>query len=132
MKRLLLFLSTLIVWLPLAVTAVPTPSLSEFYWSPVTLTVNGAPLTNLAGYRIYYSANPQLPYSQMYEVSNPLATSLPIGEIIHTDGEYYATITAYTTSGLESNYSQQISFFLSQGQVQNPNIPAAPLGFGVR
>ena len=131
-KRGLLMLTAIGIWLPLTLSATPTPALNEFYWSAVNTTVNGAPLENLAGYRIYCTGNPQQPYALSFEVPNPLTTSLPVTDVVHNDGQYYCAITAYTTTGLESNYSQQISFFMNEGQVTNPAIPAAPGSFGVR
>lgn len=132
MRRVSLMFLAVIVWLPLTLSATPTPALNEFYWSPVTLRADGAPLTDLAGYRIYCGTSGEVGYPIAFEIANPSATTLPIVDVVHEDGHYYCSITAFSGAGLESQYSEQINFFLKQGQVLNPATPAVPSSFGVR
>lgn len=75
-------------------------------WQPPTENTDGTPITTLAGYNIYYGTAPQT-YTSTIKVSNPgLATyvvqSLPAGK-------YYFAVSAYDSSGAESDYSQEVS-----------------------
>ena len=64
---------------------------------------------NIAGYRVYYgleSGNYTETLDVSYQVKAEL-TGLLVGET------YYSAVTAYNTSGLESDYSNEISFTVS-------------------
>ncbi len=73
-------------------------------WDAPTTNEDGTPLTDLAGYTVYYgieSAN----YTENIDVGNVLTytvTNL-------SDGTYYFAVTAYDTSGNESDYSNEVN-----------------------
>jgi len=75
-------------------------------WSAVTQTADGSPLTNLAGYRIYFGADPGNLVSQM-EIDNATATSASIQEL--PPGTVYFQVTAFTTNDDESDRSAMVS-----------------------
>lgn len=77
-------------------------------WNPPTTNVDGTPLTDLAGYRIYYGTSTGN-YTQNINVGN--VTTYQLASL--TDGyTYYFAITAYDTLGNESAYSNEISKFM--------------------
>ncbi len=74
-------------------------------WDPPTTNVGKTPLTDLAGFIIYYGTDSGV-YSNSINVGN--ITTYQVGNL--TEGfTYYFTITAYDTSGNESEYSGEAS-----------------------
>ena len=71
-------------------------------WTAPTENTNGAPLTNLAGYTIYYGPSAS-EMTQTIQVANPGATSYVVGNL--SAGTYYFAISAYTTMGTQSAQS---------------------------
>ena len=66
--------------------------------------VDGTPLTDLAGYRIYYGTVSRT-YSDMVEVTDPQTTSHTLDL---TSGDYYVAMTALDLEGNESAYSNEV------------------------
>jgi hypothetical protein len=89
----------------IAVTEVGTKS-ATLSWKAPTLNSNGTPLTNLAGYRIYYGKS-----------ATALAHSITINSVgvtthVVTDlssGTYYFALMAFNTAGIESKLSDVVS-----------------------
>lgn len=74
-------------------------------WTAPTTNADGSALTDLAGYKIYYGVVPGT-YSTSIDVGGN--TSYQISNL--TAGRtYYFTVTAYSTSGGESDYSNEVS-----------------------
>jgi len=100
MKKLIL---SLILFSMLFVTPAFAADVS-LSWDAPTTNEDGTPLTDLAGYTVYYgieSAN----YTENIDVGNVLTytvTNL-------SDGTYYFAVTAYDTSGNESDYSNEVN-----------------------
>jgi hypothetical protein len=73
-------------------------------WDAPTTHVDGTPLTDLAGYKLYYGTS-----SGNYNVA------IDAGKVttFKVDGlspiTYYFAVTAYDSSGNESNYSNEVS-----------------------
>jgi hypothetical protein len=75
-------------------------------WETPTLDVNGNPLTDLAGYRIYYGTN-----------SHDYSTSIPVGETnaftitnLSPSATYFVSITALNSEGGESSTAGEMSW----------------------
>jgi hypothetical protein len=68
-------------------------------WTPPTEDTEGAPLTDLAGYRILYSTNSSN-LNQVLELPNPGLTSGVVQDL--GPGTGYFAVKAYTSSGAES------------------------------
>jgi len=81
-------------------------SSSAFAVSTVTLAWDPSPGTNIAGYRIYYGASSGN-YTNMLAVGN--ATSATISNLV-AGATYYIAATAYDTSNLESDFSNEASY----------------------
>ncbi len=74
-------------------------------WNPPTTNADGTPLTDLAGFIIYDGTATGV-YSYSTNVGN--VTTYQVGNL--TEGfTYYFAITAYDTSGNESEYSYEVS-----------------------
>jgi hypothetical protein len=67
-------------------------------WTPPTQTTTGTPLTNLAGYNIYYGTTPNL--GQKVSIANPGLTRYVMNGL--TAATWYFQLTAYDTAGIES------------------------------
>ncbi len=80
-------------------------------WAPPTTNSDGTPLTDLAGYIVYY-------YRAIYDhysVIDDYAHSIDVGDVrtyqisnLIKGDTYYFAITAYDTSGNESEYSNVV------------------------
>jgi PKD repeat protein len=83
-------------------------------WNPPTMNSNGTPLTDLAGYKIYYGTATRV---YPYNIDVGSITSYQFNNLI--DGlTYHFAITAYDTSGNESVFSHEVT-----KTVQSENIP---------
>jgi len=86
-----------------AAPASPTVTLA---WTPPTESVDGAPLTKLSGYKIYYG-NKSGNYTKTITLTNPGITRYVVENL--SPGQYYFAITATTNGGPESDYSPEVS-----------------------
>jgi hypothetical protein len=75
-------------------------------WQPPTENTNGTSLSNLSGYRIYYGESPGN-YTTSIEVANPGVTTYVVENL--RAGQYYFSMTSYTSSGAESGYTPEVS-----------------------
>ena len=71
-------------------------------WNPPTQNTDGTPLTNLAGYRIYWGLTPGS-YSNSVTVNNPGLASYVVDTL--TPSQWYFAVTALSATGAESPYS---------------------------
>ncbi len=78
---------------------------AQLSWTPPTANTDGTPLTDLAGYKVYYGTASGK-YSQSVNAGNVTTYTVPN----LTDGTtYYFATTAYNTAGAESGYSNEVS-----------------------
>jgi len=78
----------------------------ELSWDAPTKNADGGPLTDLAGFKIYYGTA-SLSYSNSIDVG--MMTVYQVNKL--TEGvSYYFSVTAYDTSGNESGYSNETSY----------------------
>ena len=74
-------------------------------WTPPTTNVDSTPLTDLAGYKVYYGTSSGN-YTQSININNTATTTYQIDNL--TDGTtYYFSVTAYDTLNNESGYSNE-------------------------
>lgn len=73
-------------------------------WQPPTENVDGSPLQDLAGYRIYYGSQSR-DYTEQLAVGDAGSTSRDL-ELV--SGSYYFAMTALDADGNESVYSNEI------------------------
>jgi hypothetical protein len=86
-----------------AVTAAGTATLS---WVAPTENADGTPLTDLAGYTLYYGTNPS-DLTQSVTVSGAASTTTEVKDL--PAGTYYFAVSAYNAMGLESQQSNVAS-----------------------
>ena len=79
-----------------------TTGSATVFWTAPTQNTNGTPLTDLAGYTIYYGTSPSA-LTQTIQLANPSATSYMVGGL--SAGTYYFAVAAYTTAGTQSTRS---------------------------
>ncbi len=85
-------------------------------WTAPTQNEDGTPLTDLAGYNIYYGCSASGDYPQTLSVPDPNATSVVVTGLPNAT-ECYFVATAYNVPGEESQYS---------GEATVTTQPAAP------
>lgn len=75
-------------------------------WVPPTENVDGSPLTDLAGYVIYYGKSSGI-YDQYIQIDNPSVSVFVVDNLDSTT--YYFSATAFNSSGVESPFSGEIT-----------------------
>ena len=75
-------------------------------WTPPTENTDGTPLTNLAGYKVYWGME-QGDYSNSVTLSNAGLASYVVDQL--TPARWYFAMTALNSAGTESDYSQVAS-----------------------
>ena len=80
----------------------PASGNATLTWSAPTQNTNGTPLTNLAGFHIYYGTSVGN-LNQSVQISNPALTSYVLSGL--AAGIWYFSINDYTTAGTESAVS---------------------------
>lgn len=73
-------------------------------WIPPTENTDGSPLTDLAGYRLYYGVESGN-YPAQVEIDNPGVTTYVVEGL--AEGTWHFVATAYNSAGLESDYSEE-------------------------
>jgi hypothetical protein len=112
-RRILTTVAALFITLPHTVRAAET----TLSWTPPITNTNGTPLTNLAGYRIYYG---QGTLGQTIQVMNPAATSFVVNGL--TPGTWSFEVTAYTAQAESARSNRVQRTFL-----EAPTVPNAPV-----
>lgn len=96
-------------------------------WDAPTTNEDGTPLTDLAGYKVYYGTESTI-YTESIDVGSVL--TYQVNGL--SDGTYYFAVTAYDTSMNESNYSNEVSTVIaiapSAPALRNVEIVAGKFG----
>jgi hypothetical protein len=90
----------------LTVTAITTTGSAIVSWNAPTTNADGTPLTDLAGYKLYYGTSSGN-YTSMINVGNAATYTYTINNLAR--GTYYFAVTAYDTQNNESSYSNEVS-----------------------
>ena len=102
-SRVSLLFITLLVMVSLPGIVTNAYSSVTLNWTPPTTNTDGTPLTDLAGYKLYYGTSSGN-YGSPIDVNN--VTTYTISNL--TVGSYYFVVTAYDLSGNESDYSNEV------------------------
>lgn len=86
----------------ITVAQAQTTGAATLGWTPPTENTDGTPLTDLAGYRIYYGTSSSN-LDRSVVVANPGLTSYVVENL--TPGTWYFSVRAYTSAGVESTNS---------------------------
>jgi len=92
-----------------AVQAMATGSVT-LSWFPPTQNTDGTPLTNLAGYKIYWGTVAGA-YPNSVTLSNPGLSAYVVENLV--PGTYFFTASALSSSGVESSLSAPVSTTIS-------------------
>jgi hypothetical protein len=90
----------------LTVTAIGTRSVT-LSWQAPSQNTDGSPLSDLAGFRIYYGTTAGGPYPTSITITNPGIATYFLDNL--APNTYYFVATAFDTSGNESAFSTQAS-----------------------
>jgi Putative Ig domain len=90
--------------------ALPVTRTATLNWTPPTRNMDGSPITNLAGYKVMYGSSPGQ-YSQALSVPVATVTSVAI-ESLEAGRTWYFSVKAVNTSGIESDFSNEVSKLL--------------------
>ena len=71
-------------------------------WAAPTQNADGSPLTDLAGYKIYYGTSSGI-YDHEISINNPGTTTYVVDNLV--PDTYYFAATSFNSTGIESNYS---------------------------
>jgi hypothetical protein len=74
-------------------------------WIPPTQRTDSTPLTDLAGYRIYYGRMSKT-YDYQINVDNPGVVTYVVENLV--SGDWYFALSAYDSQGLESDRSNEV------------------------
>jgi len=122
-KKIIYFLSTLVYLLcPLIMPASLFAGEVTLSWDAPTTNEDSTPLTDLAGYKVYYDSDQSgPPYDGIGAIQGLSPIDVKVSELSDSnnpkyqisglsDGAtYYFAVTAYDTSGNESSYSNEVS-----------------------
>jgi len=86
--------------------APPSTGSASLSWTAPTEDTDGAPLTDLAGYTIYYGTSAG-DLTETIEVASPSATSYVVSSL--GAGTYYFAVAAYTSVGTRSTQTSAVS-----------------------
>lgn len=90
--------------------ALPVTRTATLNWTPPTQNMDGTPITNLAGYKVMYGSSPGQ-YSQALNVPVASMNSVVI-EALEAGRTWYFSVKAVNTSGIESDFSNEVSKLL--------------------
>src|ERR1700683_1496610 len=91
-------------------SSVPTDSSATLSWEAPTTDTNGAALTNLAGYRIYYGSS-ETRLTQLVSLHTASTQTYVIDNL--PPGTWFFAIRAVTENGVESAMSDVVSKTIS-------------------
>ncbi len=74
-------------------------------WTAPTARTDGSPLTNLAGYKIYYGRMSGI-YDYQIDINTPGILIYLVENLV--SGDWYFALTAYDSQGLESDRSNEV------------------------
>jgi hypothetical protein len=74
-------------------------------WDAPTARVDGSPLTNLAGYKIYYGRMSGT-YDYEIEIETPGVSTYVVEDLVA--GDWFFALAAYDSEGLESDRSNEV------------------------
>lgn len=87
---------------------VATSLSAVFTWAPVTTNVDGSPLTDLGGYKVYYGTESGI-FPNSIDVGNNISCII---DNLTPGNTYYLAVTSYDTAGNESNFSPIVSLLM--------------------
>ncbi len=81
------------------------PGSASLSWTAPTARTDGSPLTNLAGYKVFYGRMSGI-YDYQIDISNPGILTYVVENLV--SGDWYFALAAYDSQGLESDRSNEV------------------------
>jgi hypothetical protein len=110
---------------PLSVFSSNASSGVQASWNATTTNTDGSPLTNLAGYKLYYGQSSRN-YTSALDVGNQTTSLI---NSLASNQTYYFAVTAYTAAGLESDFSAEVSTSTGSSPSYNQRVNAGGKAF---
>lgn len=121
MKKALL-LTAMFCLIATLVFALPVQQGKTLTWDPPTTNNDGTPLTDLAGYKIYWKSTAGDSYTDAKSKSVGNVTTVTIESVTGSSTAiYYFVATAYDSANNESNFSNEVRNVLPLA----PGVPGA-------
>ena len=79
-------------------------------WTAPTASTDGSPLTDLAGYTVFYGRMSGI-YDYQIDINNPGILTYVVEDL--ASGDWYFALTAYDSQGLESDRSNELLWQIS-------------------
>src|SRR3972149_1414082 len=87
--------------------ALPYQPKTTLMWEAPTTNIDGSPLTDLSGYKVYWGAVSGT-YTGVKDVLNVTTVNIAQTMAITPKGNYCFVVTAYDIAGNESDYSNEV------------------------
>lgn len=113
MKKILLLIASLIL-LSSNAFAEGQVNPTRLLWELPTTNVDGTPVDDLGGTKVYRSSVTGGPYILVTTINDPTAVEALISTFNLAHGQHYVVITAIDLAGNESVDSNQVAFFLDK------------------
>ena len=81
------------------------PRSASLSWVAPTARIDGTPLTNLAGYTVFYGRMSGI-YDYQIDINNPGILTYVVENLV--SGDWYFALAAYDSQGLESDRSNEV------------------------
>jgi hypothetical protein len=109
----------------------------QFTWTPPTTNTDGSPLTDLAGYHVYYGTTPTMSVNQVKDIPQPGASSTVLGPGL-APGTWYVVLDSYNVAKVPSGkapsppLSKTLGSGVSVTQSVRVTFPNAPTNLTVQ
>jgi len=110
MKKLIFLILTILIFNSVS-WAVPTQQRTGLAWTAPTTNVDGSPYTDAGGFYVYWgTASGAYDDTRSFQITDPADTNVLFSELVGLEepANYYFAVTAYDTSGNESDYSDEV------------------------
>lgn len=97
----------------IVVIALPLQQKTTLTWVAPTTNMDGSPLTDLTGYKLYWGAVSGI-YTGVKDVGNVTTVNIQIATASNLRGNYCFAVTAYDTALNESDYSNEVCAVFSK------------------
>lgn len=122
MKKIVLTI-VVFVMMTTSVFALPAAQKTKLTWDPPTTNSDGSPLTDLAGYKIYWKSSVSGAYTDVQSKDVGNVTTVTIQSVTGSStAVYYFVATSYNTNGTESKFSNEV----------DNKLPLAPGAVGLK
>ncbi len=106
-----------------AQTVTVGPTSAFLLWTIPTTNTDGSPLTDLAGFYIFYGSSPSS-LTNIIPIANPRQNSYMVNNL--ANGTWYFVVTAYTTQGTQNAPSNVVSKSIPAATVTVPTVIPSP------